>query len=462
MSSPRTPKYFSQGHPALEDASLGMMRRYLGTWSDICFRPGIFFSHLSARAPFSPAGFAVFCVWLGTVIGTFWNLLAVESLWLTLQEASAPAALDALANDTGETPLWMRQLLLGQEDMWLELPRVQNQLWTTLLLAPVVAYFTLHLLAGLLHFTLQPFRASDEERVPFEVTFRFTAYAMAPMALCGIPAFGGFGSFWTWMVLGIAMSRLHRLRWLGTLSSVWLPVLFLSMLWNQEVLPKIAPPIAERLNLAWEHASPSEIRQKLRMLRERAGAAAGAADEDEDESAGATAETPPHTKAGNEERIADGGPEYPPMPAFDREHRVETREVDGFWQSERLFRSSRGPLRIQHRARSIASDKTYVEVRVRHDGKKPLELEIEHTVLGTWQGKDARAERAFSAESLPLEPSNGGSPASGRISGPWTALFPELAPKEVAVFAFEAENVAPQDVLQVGPTLRIGPAGVDE
>ena len=453
MPSPRAPKHFFQGHPALEDANLGFVRRHLGTWSDICFRPSVFFSHLSPRAPFSPAAFAVFCIWLGTVVGTFWNLLAVESLWLTLQEASAPTALDALkaGSGDGEPPLWMQQLLLGQEEMWLELPRVQKQLWATLLLAPVVAYFTLHLLAGLLHFTLQPFRVPDEERVPFESTFRFTAYAMAPMVLCGIPVFGGFGSFWTWIVLGISMSRLHRLRWLGTLSSVWLPVLFLSMLWNQEVLPKIAPPIAERFHLAWENASPSEIREKIKILRERAGADTSASSEDKETDDGS--QQMPGT---------DDASEYPPMPAFDREHGVETREIDGFWQSERLFHSSRGPLRIHHRARRLSPQKILVEVRVTHEGEEPLALEIEHAPQGTWHPSEASVKRALPNGLHSADVENATKQVFESISGPWTAGFPRLAPQEQAIFQFKATETSPQDLLQVGPTLRIGPPGVGE
>lgn len=448
MSSPRPLRHFSAGQPILENPKAGFWRRHLGTWTDICLRPAAFFSHLAPRAPFTPTGFAVFCVWLGTVLGTFWKLLAVESLWLTLQGASDTGSPLATGASHPETPAWVQQLLLGQEQMWLELPRVQNQLWTTLLLAPVVAYFTLHLVAGLLHFTLQPFRAAAEDRVPFEATFRFTAYAMAPMVLCGVPALGGIGGFWSWIVLGIAMARLHRLRWLGTVSSVWLPVLFLSVLWNQEILPRIAPPIAAGLHVAWENASPEEIKSKIKHLK---NSSADAAKQEQEQ-----AQSPdPGTDA------ADGvsaEADYPPMPAFDREHRVDTREIDGFWQSERQFDSSRGPLRIHHRARGRSADTTEVQIRVRHEGTEALALEIEHPPVGEWRAQSARA--FISSDNAP--PSSTNAPQSGRIEKPWTARFAHIEPGAQVIFSFDVDHKLPQDVLQVGPTLQIAaPGGVE-
>lgn len=400
---PAPPPRFREGRPALEDPARPLLSRYFGTLADVCFRPVGFFTHLSRAPARGITWFAFLSVLVGSAAQAGWNLLLLP----LLTQASASTSqlrgedLEALRRSADDSALARLFLDLAdtQAKMLEQLPLLEAQLWVALLLAPLTAFFTIHLVAGLLHLSVQPFRAPGDERIPYEVTYRFTVYALAPLVLAALPTVGGLAGMFTLAVLAIAMARLHRLRAPGVIGGVLGPVLLLSWLWAQGVLPRVAPPVATAVGLLpapAAHEPPAE-----------------------DDAAAALAA-------------------LPPMPAPDRDHSVDITERDGVLETSRVFRSSRGPLEVRHRA-AKEGEGVRVEVVVLNRSEQVVGLALEHPPAGALVAGSARAE--------------GGEIAAPSGDEPLTARFSSLAPGNKAVLSFEVRGTEPRALLQVGPTL---------
>src|SRR5690606_6546609 len=192
--------------------------------------------------------FAYVCLLVGTVGHAVWGLFALPFLKATLARATSgltPEQIEAArAEDNAFVNMVLDAMETGGEAIE-ALAFVEAQLWVTLLLAPLTAFFTIHLIAGLVHFSVQVFRPPSEEPVSYDVTYRFVVYAFARTLLGVIPTLGGLADVFALVLLFIAVGRLHRVRVLGLVAGVLLPAMLISGLWGYEVLPRIAPPLAE-------------------------------------------------------------------------------------------------------------------------------------------------------------------------------------------------------------------------
>jgi hypothetical protein len=342
---PPPPARFDAGRPGWETRQQPLVKRFLGTVVDASLRPQAFFTHLSREGVRGITWFAWVCILVGTVGQALWGLVMLP-LVARLGEMATGGLSGAdreAAAGTGDPVLKALVDAMNLTDETLaRLGEAELQLWAALLLAPLTAFFTVHLLAGIIHFSLQPFRHPEQEAVPYETTYRFVVYAQAPLVFALIPTVGSLAGLYSLALLLIAMGKLHRVRALGLFGGVIAPALLLSFMWNQEVLPRIAGPLTQAVGMSSSSTEPDEGSATTTL----------ASDDDDDDS--------------DDDDDTSAADEYPPMPAADRDHSVETF-VEGPWRfSERFYDSSRGRMRIRHRVATAEGD----------DGARALEVEL--------------------------------------------------------------------------------------
>lgn len=213
--------------PPFEDPSLSVWMRIRTTWWQIIRHPQQFFFGLNVDEFHTGAAsrFAFWSILLGTVGKNVWALFTIP-----IVQSAVVQQLRALSQQapTPEQPVMRAQL----QEFLLALSTVETELWLSLCAAPFLALSSVHLLAGLIHVSCRVWRPLDEEPVPYEATFRFVAYAQAPMLLGLLPVLGSLNAMWMMLVMGIAMGALHRLRFFGLLSGVLLPLLLVNSLWG--------------------------------------------------------------------------------------------------------------------------------------------------------------------------------------------------------------------------------------
>jgi len=421
---PPAPPRFVDGRPAWEQRERSLAFRFFGTLADACLRPMAFFTHLSREGAPRVTPFAFACLLIGSIGQAVWGLamlpvLAALGRFATgrLSDEQREAAAEAAKDDA-----LLQSLLSGiemTEEAFRQVSQLELQLWTQLLLAPLVAFFTIHLLAGLVHFSVQPWRHPEQEPVPYDVTYRFLIYSHAPMVLAIIPTVGGIASLFSFVLTTIAISKLHRVRFFGLVGGVLFPVMMLSWLWGGEVLPRIAEPLTSTLGIE------ATLSQQLAPAP----------------SAEATT-----TAAPGGDDLEEG--DYPPMPAADREHSVEVFTQKGWLYSERFWNSSRGSFRIRHlvAAEPAAAGQWPLVFEVLHQGAEPVERLILEWSL---------------PEGVSLLPGGRAAPAGvfSESDGVLTARWPQLDPGETAVLGVTVTASSGRALLERGAAVGLEPAG---
>lgn len=332
------PPRFLEGRPAWEQRDRSLPARFFGTLADACLRPNAFFTNLSREGVRGVTWFGYACLLLGTAGQAAWGIFSLPFLRSIVTQATQtlpPEAREAARAENSALLNALVDAVQSSEKVITQLTLIEAQLWATLILAPLTAFFTIHLLAGLVHFSVQTFRPPDHEPVSYDVTYRFLVYAFAPMAFGVIPTVGGLAGLYSFALMLIAMSRLHRVRWFGLIGGVLFPILLLSWLWDQEAMPRLAPHVTRALGVVEEVQQPEPEQEQ----EQPAGT-------DEDEAASS----------------------YPPMPAADRDHGVEVHEKSGWLYSERTWEASFGEVRIRQLVQKDKSD----------DGGHSLILEVKN------------------------------------------------------------------------------------
>ncbi|MFZ9887512.1 MAG: YIP1 family protein, partial [Myxococcota bacterium] len=228
------PKGFRDGSPAWEQTERSFYARVFGTAADVFAKPRAFFAHLSPDADHDATGFAFLCLLLGTVGQAAWSLLSlpvVRHAFAAVAETATSAAGAAQAEEQAGELGFLEELVRTSGTLAAQLDQLEAHLWATLLLAPLTAYCTLHLLAGMVHLSLHSFRPLPLPAPSYDQTYRHLAYAFAPQLLGVLPAIGGFAGLWSFALMVLAMRRLHQVRLLGLVGGVLFPVLMLSWLW---------------------------------------------------------------------------------------------------------------------------------------------------------------------------------------------------------------------------------------
>ncbi len=367
------PSGFRDGAPAWEQRERSLAARFFRTLADACLHPVAFYTHLSREGVRGITWFAYTCLLLGTAGQALWRIVMLPQAQAMLERANAGLSdEDVAAARAEQNPLVnaLLDLLQSSDQLALQLARLEAELWVTLLLAPLTAFFTIHLLAGLVHFSVQSFRPPDQEPVAYDVTYRFLLYAFAPMIFGLVPTVGGLAGFFTFLLMLVAVRRLHRVRTLGLIAGVLFPILLLSWMWDEVALPRLAPPLASALGVTHEPAP----------------AAGGEADAALAASAGDDTA---------EEEL--GGGEYPPMPAADRDHSVELFEEGEWLYSERTWDSSLGRLYLRQRvAKDAGMGGRLLVIEVTNQGDETIDhLFVEHELpAGALVHEDSAATRA--------------------------------------------------------------------
>jgi hypothetical protein len=357
------------------------MRRFFGTLADACLRPMTFYTHLARTGATRVTLFAWICLLLGNLGQAAWGLVFLPLLDRLGRSAAA---------ETGAESGGLLEALLPAAqtaEQLAQLDQLEAQLWASLLLAPVVAYFSIHLLAGLVHFSAQPWRHPEAEPVGYEVTYRFVVYAQAPMALALLPSIGSIASVYSFVLLCIAISKLHRVRTFGLLGAVVFPVLLLSWLWGGEALPRISAPLARAAGIELRLDRPAEV---------------DGVDVDVDQ------------------QVDGDDDEYPAMPAADRDHDVEIFSERGWQYTERFWVSSAGRFSVRQLVAATPSE----------PGQWPLVFELKRLDGGT-RTPDAPAA-VFLLFRLPtgvtvdddtrVEPAGTAVVADGLLQAQWPAI----------------------------------------
>lgn len=403
------PARFLAGRPAWEQPERPLLTRFFGTFADAALRPTAFYTNLSREGQSGVTVFAYVCLLVGTVGQAAWALASLPLLRALGERAGG--GLDEAGREAAKAEGGLLAGLISAVEMSEQslerLALVETQLWATLVLAPLMAFFTIHLLAGIVHFSVQPFRHPEQEPVAYEVTYRFLAYAHAPMLLAALPTVGSLASLFSFALILIAIRRLHRVRMLGLIGGVVFPALFLSWLWGQEVLPRIAPPLTAALGL-------------------------GAADEPDE--------------------VAEGESAYKPMPPADRDHSIELHERSGWLYSERYWEASFGRLRVRH----------LVAAEPRESGGHLGSIEVEHKSGEPAPGFFVELEVPEGARLLeePLEAFIEPGHAQAEVSledGVVHARFPVLEPGQRATVVFVAAGKDARALLQRGPAVGRAP-----
>ncbi len=247
LTIPAAPARFVGGHPSFEDRSQPFAVRFAGTAKDVLRHPAAFFTHLTHEGMRGVSWFAYVCLLVGHAASAGWQIV----VGLPIAERVIDAArLESVAQRLPAADLQGKLLAFAAVEA--ELVHAWPIAWVKLLLAPLTAFFALHLLSGILHVGSRAFSTTPEDRVSYEATYRAFAYAMAPMLLGVLPIIGGFAPVWTIAVVAMAMVKLHRLRFLGVLGGVLFPAFFVWFLWGA-ALELGGPPLAEALGA---HAPP--------------------------------------------------------------------------------------------------------------------------------------------------------------------------------------------------------------
>lgn len=410
------------GKPPAEAAGLSWPRRYFATLLAVTLRPRVFFAQLSREEVRGISWFAWVSVLLGSAGSYGWSVWMTASLWRLLQADATTAMGDALDQRVAS---WLADTPEVRGELLRQLPQLHAQALSAFLLAPLIAWFTLHVVAGLLHVTCGNLRRPHQERVPFEHTYRFAVYALGPLFFVALPSVGALAEAWTLVVLSVAMARLHRLSRLGVVAGVWLPLLMVSWLWTQDLLPRLAMPFAQRVGLALAAGPESAVPP-------------------------ASLPNPP---GGFDENLLD----LPPLPAPDRDHEVELSPRAGGLESERTFRSSRGPLHLRHWAADRAGGVVEVEVTVENRAAESLRVEVEHATpergeaLGeTHATFPCLAPGASGVLRLGYRGRAGPEPGAG-----------ELNAGELNAGEFRGGEFTARALLQTGPTLAVDACSAD-
>ena len=266
--------------PAFEVPNRGLFSRFTATVVEVCRGPVSFYERLEPAEVRGITLFAWLCTFIGTALGAAIN--AALCPWL-LQFPDLPVEVST------------------------ELKAAEILARCTLLLAPLIALFAVHLVAGLLHISTRPFA---KEPAAYDETYRFVVYAFAPLAFMWVPVVGLVAIGFFFAVLTLAMRRLFGLGRFEAIFAVVLPVLALGLTWTGVIQPRLAPALVER---AWPVALAT----------------------DEEPRAGPNVVKEDPT---------------PPLPDPNRSHEVELKKDGNALFSERSTTFSQGKLRVVHRA----------------------------------------------------------------------------------------------------------------
>lgn len=239
---PPAPARFVEGHPSFEDRTQPFARRFFGTVLDVVVHPAAFFTHLAHEGARGVSWFAFLCLLVGHAAAAAWQIV--------VDLPAAERVLDAVRVDLPRNlpATELKQQLLALAALDAEVAHAMPVAWLKLLLAPITAYFAMHLLSGLVHVGSRAFSTTPEEPVRYDATYRAFCYACAPMLLAVFPVVGGVAVPWFVVVLSLAMAKLHRLRFFGVVGGVLLPVFFLWLLWGA-ALDTATPALAEALGV---------------------------------------------------------------------------------------------------------------------------------------------------------------------------------------------------------------------
>lgn len=225
-----------EGVPLFERREGGIVKAFLQTFVDVVFRPRAFFGHLSLEGARGITWFSYICLlsaFLFDAVGTFLMQPVFGTLLNVLKEAkeklATPGLEVAAKSDADAAEKWERvqQISEAITQMQQQIEVGPTLVIVSLLAAPLLAFFAIHLVSGLLHLTFRLLNIGGEP-IAYEQTYRFVVYATAPLALGVLPGAALVSKIWFLVVLVIAMRRLHRPKALGVIAGILLPVIFLA------------------------------------------------------------------------------------------------------------------------------------------------------------------------------------------------------------------------------------------
>lgn len=225
-----------EGVPAFERDDSSAIKGFFQTFVDVVFRPRAFFGHLSLDGARGITWFAYLCLlsaFLFDAVGTFLMQPVFGTVLQVLKDAkeklATPGLEEAAKSDADAAAKWeqVEKIAEAITQMQQQIEVGPTLVVVSFLAAPLLAFFAVHLISGLLHLTFRLLNIGGEP-IPYDQTYRFVVYATAPLALGVLPGAAFVSKIWFLVVLVIAMRRLHRPKALGVIAGILLPVVFLA------------------------------------------------------------------------------------------------------------------------------------------------------------------------------------------------------------------------------------------
>ena len=217
--------------PLMELENLGFIARFWGTLAQVILRPTQFFEHMAAHKAEAPNSnkaflFGVWVLFLGQSISAFWLIsLAGQSLDSIFQGTKENALLAALLGNGESQP--------SPQDLSYLIHLATVQAHLEFILAPLIAFFAIHLIAGSCHFLGRSMQKPEDETPPYDLTVRWVAYAQAPFIFATIPSLGLLvATGWTGVLLIRGLVQFHQISFARALVTVLSMGMLLKIFWS--------------------------------------------------------------------------------------------------------------------------------------------------------------------------------------------------------------------------------------
>tara|TARA_B100000683_G_C12425828_1_gene529706 strand:+ start:146 stop:928 length:783 start_codon:yes stop_codon:yes gene_type:complete len=230
-TSPKENRDLGDFGPLMELDNIGSIARFWGTLAQVILRPTRFFEHMAAHQEKAPSSnkafiFGVWVLFLGQSISAFWLIsLAGQSLDTIFQGSKENALLGALLGNGESQP--------NPEDLSYLIHLATVQAHLEFILAPLIAFFAIHLIAGSCHFLGRSMQGPEAESPPYDLTLRWVAYAQAPFIFATIPTLGLLlATGWTGVLLIRGLVRFHQISFARAMVTVLSTGMLLKILWS--------------------------------------------------------------------------------------------------------------------------------------------------------------------------------------------------------------------------------------
>ena len=193
-------------------------------------RPSLFFSKLNVGGAPLPTSnraflFGLLVLFTGQIVSAYWLIaVAGQSLDLIFQGSPEQAILGAL--------LGKGDAQVSTQELSYLVHAASVQAHVEFILAPVIAFFAIHLIAGGCHFLGRSMQSDDAVPPPFDATLRWVAYAHAPFIFAAVPSLGSLlATGWTGILLVRGLVAFYGLSFARALVTVGSLGLLLKVFW---------------------------------------------------------------------------------------------------------------------------------------------------------------------------------------------------------------------------------------